>query len=87
MLPYIMMSLLFFGRYNGFCKGILWPVLHNVTSVYASHDNYDENAADSSAGASASAAATRAPQELGPRRQRHGRGPWKQAKENSVASG
>lgn len=25
-----------FSRYNGFCKGILWPVLHNVTSVYTS---------------------------------------------------
>jgi trehalose 6-phosphate synthase/phosphatase len=23
-------------RYNGFCKGVLWPVLHNVTSVYSS---------------------------------------------------
>ena len=22
-------------RYNGFCKGVLWPVFHNVTSVYA----------------------------------------------------
>jgi trehalose 6-phosphate synthase/phosphatase len=22
--------------YNGFCKGVLWPVLHNVTSVYSS---------------------------------------------------
>ena len=22
-------------RYNGFCKGVLWPILHNVTSVYA----------------------------------------------------
>ncbi len=22
-------------RYNGFCKGVLWPVLHNVTSVYS----------------------------------------------------
>jgi len=21
--------------YNGFCKGVLWPVLHNVTSVYS----------------------------------------------------
>ena len=25
-----------FCRYNGFCKGVLWPVLHNVTSVYKS---------------------------------------------------
>ena len=25
-----------FGEmYNGFCKGVLWPILHNVTSVYA----------------------------------------------------
>ena len=24
-----------FTRYNGFCKGVLWPVLHNVTSVYS----------------------------------------------------
>ena len=25
-----------FGKmYNGFCKGVLWPVLHNVTSVYS----------------------------------------------------
>lgn len=27
---------LFGEMYNGFCKGILWPVLHNVTSVYTS---------------------------------------------------
>ena len=27
--------LCFFLRYNGFCKGVLWPVLHNVTSVYS----------------------------------------------------
>ena len=25
-----------YSRYNGFCKGVLWPVLHNVTSVYSS---------------------------------------------------
>jgi trehalose 6-phosphate synthase/phosphatase len=25
---------LFGEMYNGFCKGVLWPVLHNVTSVY-----------------------------------------------------
>jgi len=24
---------LFGEMYNGFCKGVLWPVLHNVTSV------------------------------------------------------
>jgi len=23
-------------RYNGFCKGVLWPILHNVASVYSS---------------------------------------------------
>ena len=23
-------------RYNGFCKGVLWPILHNVTTVYSS---------------------------------------------------
>jgi len=27
---------LFGEMYNGFCKGVLWPVLHNVTSVYKS---------------------------------------------------
>lgn len=26
---------LFGQMYNGFCKGVLWPVLHNVTSVYS----------------------------------------------------
>jgi len=26
---------LFGEMYNGFCKGVLWPVLHNVTSVYS----------------------------------------------------
>lgn len=25
-----------FFRYNGFCKGVLWPILHNVASVYSS---------------------------------------------------
>lgn len=25
----------FAEMYNGFCKGVLWPVLHNVTSVYS----------------------------------------------------
>jgi len=24
-----------FYRYNGFCKGVLWPILHNVASVYS----------------------------------------------------
>mmetsp|Transcript_17246 Transcript_17246/g.26687 ORF Transcript_17246/g.26687 Transcript_17246/m.26687 type:complete len:1217 (+) Transcript_17246:65-3715(+) len=27
---------LFGQMYNGFCKGVLWPILHNVTSVYSS---------------------------------------------------
>ena len=30
----ISMRLIF--RYNGFCKGVLWPILHNVASVYTS---------------------------------------------------
>jgi len=34
--------LIFGEMYNGFCKGILWPVLHNVTSVYASHAAKDD---------------------------------------------
>lgn len=34
--------LVFGEMYTGFCKGILWPVLHNVTSVYASHKKEDE---------------------------------------------
>jgi len=39
--------LVFGEMYNGFCKGILWPVLHNVTSVYASHASKDDaDAAD-----------------------------------------
>jgi len=28
---------LFGEMYNGFCKGVLWPILHNVTSVYSRH--------------------------------------------------
>lgn len=40
-----------FGEmYNGFCKGVLWPVLHNVTSVYSSRpsgNDADTNANDS----------------------------------------
>lgn len=35
-----------FGEmYNGFCKGVLWSVLHNVTSVYSaeSKDNEDSS--------------------------------------------
>lgn len=32
---------LFGEMYNGFCKGVLWPVLHHVTSVYSSRpDDY-----------------------------------------------
>lgn len=27
---------LFGEMYNGFCKGVLWPILHNVTTVYSS---------------------------------------------------
>lgn len=27
---------LFGEMYNGFCKGVLWPILHNVSSVYSS---------------------------------------------------
>ena len=34
--------ILFGEMYNGFCKGVLWPVLHNVTSVY-SHRPDDNN--------------------------------------------
>lgn len=36
-----------FGEmYNGFCKGVLWPVLHNVTSVYSSRpDDLNSNQA------------------------------------------
>ena len=33
-----------FGEmYNGFCKGVLWPIFHNVTSVYS---NQAEGAGD-----------------------------------------
>jgi trehalose-6-phosphate synthase len=32
----LLMHLFIACRYNGFCKGVLWPVLHNVTSVYSS---------------------------------------------------
>jgi len=30
---------LFGEMYNGFCKGVLWPVLHNVTSVYSARSD------------------------------------------------
>jgi len=37
-----------FGEmYNGFCKGVLWPVLHNVTSVYSSRPSGKESGANS----------------------------------------
>mmetsp|Transcript_43788 Transcript_43788/g.64314 ORF Transcript_43788/g.64314 Transcript_43788/m.64314 type:complete len:1235 (+) Transcript_43788:138-3842(+) len=36
-----------FGEmYNGFCKGVLWPVLHNVTSVYSSSSEGGSNNPD-----------------------------------------
>jgi trehalose 6-phosphate synthase/phosphatase len=35
--------LLFGEMYNGFCKGVLWPVLHNVTSVYTDRGEESEN--------------------------------------------
>jgi len=34
--------LIFGEMYNGFCKGILWPILHNNSSVYASHAAKDD---------------------------------------------
>uniref|UniRef100_A0A7S1UMF2 Alpha,alpha-trehalose-phosphate synthase (UDP-forming) n=2 Tax=Grammatophora oceanica TaxID=210454 RepID=A0A7S1UMF2_9STRA len=34
---------LFGEMYNGFCKGVLWPVLHNVTSVYADDEEVMES--------------------------------------------
>lgn len=33
---------LFGEMYNGFCKGVLWPVLHNVTSVYSTKSEDDD---------------------------------------------
>ena len=36
-------NFIYFIRYNGFCKGILWPVLHNVTSVYATDASTDDD--------------------------------------------
>ena len=45
---------LFGEMYNGFCKGVLWPVLHNVTSVYSNRpdDNkiYNSSTVGHSAG-------------------------------------
>jgi trehalose 6-phosphate synthase/phosphatase len=36
---------LFGEMYNGFCKGVLWPVFHNVTSVYSNRpDDNNEQA-------------------------------------------
>jgi trehalose 6-phosphate synthase/phosphatase len=34
--------LLFGEFYNGFCKGVLWPVVHNVTSVYSNRPEDNE---------------------------------------------
>jgi trehalose 6-phosphate synthase/phosphatase len=33
---------LFGEMYNGFCKGVLWPVLHNVTNVYSNKSDEDD---------------------------------------------
>jgi trehalose 6-phosphate synthase/phosphatase len=33
---------LFGHMYNGFCKGVLWPVWHNVTSVYCNKSEDDD---------------------------------------------
>jgi trehalose 6-phosphate synthase/phosphatase len=33
---------LFSEMYGGFCKGVLWPVLHNVTSVYTQKSEDEE---------------------------------------------
>ena len=33
-------------RYNGFCKTVLWPVMHNVTSVYSSQPETDKEDGD-----------------------------------------
>lgn len=34
------------SRYNGFCKGVLWPILHNCTSVYSSRQGQDGDPSD-----------------------------------------
>ena len=36
-------------RYNGFCKGVLWPILHNVASVYSSPTDVDHSGDDAKA--------------------------------------
>ena len=35
-------------RYNGFCKGVLWPILHNLTSVYSTNTEKAGKAKDTS---------------------------------------
>lgn len=35
--------ILFGHMYNGFCKGVLWPVVHNVTSVYCHKSEEDDD--------------------------------------------
>ena len=34
-------------RYNGFCKGVLWPILHHMTSVYSKEKSPQEMSDDS----------------------------------------
>ena len=46
----------FAAMYNGFCKGVLWPVLHNVTSVYSHRP--DDNRATGEGSSSTSTSAT-----------------------------
>jgi trehalose 6-phosphate synthase/phosphatase len=41
--------ILFGEMYNGFCKGVLWPVLHNVTSVYSNGPEDDNGVGASKA--------------------------------------
>ena len=47
-LPFLVFFSLFKKRYNGFCKSVLWPILHHSTSVYsakpeAADDSDDQN--------------------------------------------
>lgn len=37
---------LFGEMYNGFCKGVLWPILHNVASVYSSPTGVNSGSVD-----------------------------------------
>ena len=37
------------NRYNGFCKGVLWPILHNVASVYSSPTDVNSGEGDDDA--------------------------------------